>query len=688
MAGHPDLGDGKYVPHPEENFEADIKQKITLIISQKGGPGGCSTYQACHDFCEQEKNFDTCVSWARANGVWGEEEVEKAEDFHKKVKKIGGPGGCNTPEQCQAFCENPVNQEVCVNFAEEHGYISKEEARKARQGGPGGCKSEKQCREFCSQDQNIEVCLDFSVQQGHLSREDAQKIKDFRKSAKQKLEDFREPVEIDADIDKEKAKQILASQGGPGGCKTFEECGQFCDNPQNQKLCLDFAERHDLIKDKKEFEKIRKIVDEGGPGGCKGERQCREFCENPENGELCIDFAVKNGFMSRQEAERAKKGFKAFKDEGGPGGCKSPKQCQEFCEDPVNQENCFNFAKKHGFIEEKEVKKFEEVKNLRKALEEKGGPGGCRGPEQCRSFCENPDNQEACLNFASEHGGIDKEKAQRHIQEFKKYKDKEEQKKRYRQEFPGQGQEGFPGRGEFPGEGQYPGRGQEPGFQQQPQQFPSCPQGTYFDGTTKTCEPEADLQKNCVAHGGTWTGTYCKFPGQTSEPHPTYSPGATYSPYPTYSPGATYSPYPTYSPGSTYSPYPTYSPSSDPATECAKTGGTWDSVNHICKFPSPTATTSPISSTVSPSPTATIQTTTSPTYSPTSTQTYDPATECSKSGGTWTGSYCQYQTQTTYTPYPTTESTYSPPPEYHPPGASILQRTGAFIERAFRRFFR
>lgn len=431
------------------------------VLKEKSGPGGCDSKESCAAFCDQEDNFETCSSWAKENKVWDDDQAEKAEKFHKEVRRgpKKGPGGCESPEACRAYCENPSNQDTCFKFAEENGFITKDEANKIK-----------------------ELRQDF---------EQRKKEFDQQRRGPQKR------PSIDVQIDEEKAKQILADEGGPGGCKTFEECGRFCDNPDNQKTCFEFAEKHNLVKNRGDFEKIKKIIDEGGPGGCKGEEQCHAYCEDPEHGEECIDFGVKNGFMSKEEGEKARKGFKAFKEKGGPGGCRGPQECQVYCQSPQNQEACFNFAKENGFIEESELKKFEEVKNLRNALEQSGGPGGCRGESECRSFCDNPDNQEVCLNFAADHGGFDKEEAQKHIQEFKKHRQEfenrrhefenkpQENNENYRREFPGQGKEEFPGRGEFPGEGQYPGRGREDYKEHLiacPQDAKVCPDGKNYVG--------------------------------------------------------------------------------------------------------------------------------------------------------------------------------------------------------------
>ena len=48
-------------------------------------------------------------------------------------------------------------------------------------------------------------------------------------------------------IDENKAKQILAEKGGPEGCKTIEECGAFCSQPENGETCFNFAVEQGLM---------------------------------------------------------------------------------------------------------------------------------------------------------------------------------------------------------------------------------------------------------------------------------------------------------------------------------------------------------------------------------------------------------------------------------------------------------
>lgn len=36
---------------------------------------------------------------------------------------------------------------------------------------------------------------------------------------------------------------------GPGGCRTEDECVAFCNNPDNQQICFEFARQYNLLSD-------------------------------------------------------------------------------------------------------------------------------------------------------------------------------------------------------------------------------------------------------------------------------------------------------------------------------------------------------------------------------------------------------------------------------------------------------
>lgn len=298
-------------------------------------------------------------------------------------------GGCSSKEECKAYCDTPANALSCVSFAETNGLMSSEEAAEARkfagQTGPGGCMG-SECRNYCSDSAHREECAAFAREHG--------------------LTPPRPPhPEIDEPtIDEDRAMRIVEEQGGPGGCRTKEECHSFCEDEGNMELCLAFAAEHDLMSPA-DLERARKMMAEGGPGGCKG-IACRSYCENPDHADECLRFAEEQGFMAPEEAAKARKLMNAV----GPGGCRG-RECQTYCEDPAHRSACFEFAVENDLISEEEASRMRQFMQgggpegfggPPGGFEEFAGPGGCRGPEECARYCtEHPDE---CQGFGPPQG--------------------------------------------------------------------------------------------------------------------------------------------------------------------------------------------------------------------------------------------------------------------------------------------
>lgn len=335
-------------------------------------------------------------------------------------------GNCGSQEECKIFCDNPDNKISCVNWAESKGFIPPEKAKKSRdliefekspeKYGPGGCITPQECDVFCRVRENLNECLRYNVKQGFMPRDEADKII--------------------AEADKK----------GPGGCDSKESCDNFCRNPENMKECMRFAVNEGKItqedadfmarnaqargprgpggppqkiggpKPPKIDEEKAKIALElrgGGPGGCKDMKECEIYCGGPEHGEECLNFAIEHGFMPPEEAERAKKMMTMT----GPGGCRGPQECDEFCGKEENRDTCFNFTKENGLMPPEEIERMEKEMRIVKKLETEAGPGGCRGPKECDTYCKNSENMNECMDFGAKHGMMSKENVDRMIQE-------------------------------------------------------------------------------------------------------------------------------------------------------------------------------------------------------------------------------------------------------------------------------
>lgn len=240
------------------------------------------------------------------------------------------------------------------------------------------CANEQECRAYCDDRANIKACVAFAQKHGLI------------------------PAEVVARADK---FADALNQGGPGNCRTPAECEAYCGDLSHIEECISFAERYG-VKPPHELEEARKVASalkKGAklPGDCRSKDDCERYCENPDHGEECLAFAEAAGFIPPEERERARKFMDAMRQEGGPGGCRSPMECQRFCENPDNFEACVSFGERYGMIPPEEAAIIKKTGGK--------GPGGCRGPQECGAYCNNPEHQEECFRFAQEHGLIRQE---------------------------------------------------------------------------------------------------------------------------------------------------------------------------------------------------------------------------------------------------------------------------------------
>jgi len=82
------------------------------------------------------------------------------------------------------------------------------------------------------------------------------------------------------------------------------------------------------------------------------------------------------------------------------GNCQNREECKLFCDSPENSDACFSFAKQAGLISQEKVDKIERMKDI-------VGPGGCVGEQECKLYCETIDHMNECIIFAEENGLAD-----------------------------------------------------------------------------------------------------------------------------------------------------------------------------------------------------------------------------------------------------------------------------------------
>ncbi|TSC77349.1 MAG: hypothetical protein G01um101433_643 [Parcubacteria group bacterium Gr01-1014_33] len=262
------------------------KDKERFKQLEEESPGGCKGEQECRAYCENPDHIDECLAFGEKHGFIPKEEAARI----KKAGIAGGPGGCKGQEQCRAYCEDPTHQEECISFAEENGFMSTEEVARARKfvgkTGPGGCRGQ-QCKTFCENPQNAEVCLEHAEEEGLISKSEVARARKFMKASE---------------------------EGGPGGCRGAQ-CREYCDDPAHREECFSFAKKQGLMssEEEKQFESGKKIQEtvekSGGPGGCKSESECGQYCTDAAHVEECVAFGAAHGGMSEQETRQMLKQF-------------------------------------------------------------------------------------------------------------------------------------------------------------------------------------------------------------------------------------------------------------------------------------------------------------------------------------------------------------------------------------------
>lgn len=194
-----------------------------------------------------------------------------------------------------------------------------------------------------------------------------------------------------------------------GNCKNEAECLKYCDERENLervKACLDFAKRYELLSPEEIEEAEYYALTLGvtkGPGGCADRNECEAFCEDTGNLDECLDFAEKYSLRPAEEIADGRKMAKALAAGADlPGGCKTRAECEAYCESPTNMRACVDFGKKYGFISDEEASQAEKIIPLLARGEKT--PGNCGRKEACEQYCQEAGHIDECIAFAEKAG--------------------------------------------------------------------------------------------------------------------------------------------------------------------------------------------------------------------------------------------------------------------------------------------
>lgn len=283
---------------------------VTFPIAELGS---CGDKAACRVYCDDAAHMTECVAFAESHGLMNTEEASRAKRFAETIVAGSGPGGCTSPRACQEYCENVAHLDACMTFAEKNKFTGPEYAQGKKihayiKGGgsmPGGCTSKASCQAYCEDFNHAEECGAFAEAAGITEMGDDREhgtppMKDGPKGPRGDMMPTREQM----------AKLATLAKNGetPGKCTSKTSCETYCRDGAHMEECMAFAEKMGFLS-KEEAARARTFIEKGGPGGCKSEAACHAYCNAPENRESCFQFAKENGLIPPEEIERMKEGM-------------------------------------------------------------------------------------------------------------------------------------------------------------------------------------------------------------------------------------------------------------------------------------------------------------------------------------------------------------------------------------------
>ncbi|HZZ99163.1 MAG TPA: hypothetical protein VFK07_00430 [Candidatus Paceibacterota bacterium] len=142
--------------------------------------GNCSSKQDCKTYCDQLSNMKACLDFASEHGLMSKSDIARARDFQALAAAGKTPGDCDSKDACKAYCSDPDHASDCLQFAKNNGLISKTDADRAesvlKDGGPGGCATKDACVQYCNDQTHAQECLEFAQDHGLIKSGKADEI--------------------------------------------------------------------------------------------------------------------------------------------------------------------------------------------------------------------------------------------------------------------------------------------------------------------------------------------------------------------------------------------------------------------------------------------------------------------------------------------------------------------------------
>lgn len=91
------------------------------------------------------------------------------------------------------------------------------------------------------------------------------------------------------------------------------------------------------------------------------------------------------------------------------GNCGSQAECKTYCDQSQNIEACLNFGEKAGIFSQAEA---EQARKVLSYIAAGTTPGGCRSASECDNYCQEDSHLKECVDFGVKIGEISVEEAQ------------------------------------------------------------------------------------------------------------------------------------------------------------------------------------------------------------------------------------------------------------------------------------
>ncbi len=241
---------GNASPTPGGTDNGQPSVDISTVLQNGGGPGGCTSQNSCHTYCEDISHLNECMAFGKAHGLLSGNELSQAEKISAALQNgATPPGGCTSKESCQAYCQVAAHIDECVKFGEQAGIIGADESAQAKKFAalltagqtPGGCSDKTSCQTYCADPSHQAECQTFAQKMGFTG----QPPQGSTPGSFQNNDQNGGPAGQQGPL----TGPANGPVNGPGGCDSADSCATYCNDPANQNTCITFARDHGFIKD-------------------------------------------------------------------------------------------------------------------------------------------------------------------------------------------------------------------------------------------------------------------------------------------------------------------------------------------------------------------------------------------------------------------------------------------------------